>query len=556
MRIHTEGVDTMDTTGNEREGKLRTEQQQDETNSAFDENVIESRFRTLSDSIPQLIWTNDTLGRANYFNRRWFDFSGLTFDQCYGLGWQAMVHPDDFSHSLSKWESAFATGEIFDVEYRLRRFDGVFRWHIGRNVPLWDAQGEVVAWFGTATDIDDLKRAESAQRESEERFRLLVDGTKDYAMFLMDFERRVVHWNPGAQRLFGYTPQQILGHSSDVIFTSEDIMAGAPQEEAETALRQGSAADNRWHLRRDGSVFWADGLLTSLYYESGQPRGFAKIVRDATAERESREALRLAHDDLELRVQERTRELSEEIARRKQLEEERKRLMLRVVNVQEEERGRISRELHDNLGQHLTAIMLGIQALQVKQGPSSEDGANGTSLASGSVHKPLTELSRLFGMISDLTGIAHRLAWELRPPVLDNVGLEAALQQYVRNFAHGPLKTDFVSRLPEGETGISGDAETALYRVTQEALSNVLRHANATQVSVVLEQRENFVTVIIEDNGQGFDVDAVGDKDRLGLVGMRERLELIDGSLEIESVPEQGTTIYTRAPLDTTPFPR
>ena len=118
----------------------------------------ESRFRTLANSVPQLIWTNSADGKANYFNHRWYEYSGLSYDQSYGKGWEAIVHPADAPSSKYKWEKALAAGETFETEYRLRRHDGSYCWFIGRNVPLKDDAGKITGWFGSATDIEDLKK--------------------------------------------------------------------------------------------------------------------------------------------------------------------------------------------------------------------------------------------------------------------------------------------------------------------------------------------------------------------------------------------------------------
>jgi PAS domain S-box-containing protein len=129
----------------------------------------EAGFRTLTDAVPQVIWTNDTDGTASYFNQRWYEYSGLSKEESAGLGWQAIVHPDDASDSVARWRQALAAGEVFDTEYRLRRADGVYRWFIGRNVPLLDEQRMVRGWFGSATDIEEIKQAQEALREADHR---------------------------------------------------------------------------------------------------------------------------------------------------------------------------------------------------------------------------------------------------------------------------------------------------------------------------------------------------------------------------------------------------
>jgi PAS domain S-box-containing protein len=501
-------------------------------------NNSEAKFRTLLDVLPHIIWSNAADGTAEYFNHRWFEYTGLTLDESVGLGWQRVVHPDDAPTSVLRWQRALALGQIFDTEYRLRRSDGVYRWHICRNIPLQDRNGRVNGWLGTATDIQDLKMAEEALRESEERFRFLVEGTRDYAMFLTDPQRRIIHWNNGAERIFGYTRQEIIGTSADIIFTPEDIAGGEPAKEAMTALATGSANDKRWHLRADGSRFWADGVMTRLDDASGNLRGFAKIARDETRERQAEQALEQAHRDLqqahevlEQRVAERTRELAE-------LNSERQELLQQILTTQEQERRRISRELHDQLGQQLTALTLRLNLLE----------------------RELTDQPRLLQAVRSLADLlaqtsetVRSLALQLRPPALDLVGLSETLRNYVQdwgnrfnlNVHYQSLGMDSV-RLPE-------TVEIVIYRIVQEALTNVLRHARATQVSVLLDRRENQVVVIIEDNGIGFDVaraqELAVSQRSLGLLSMRERASLVRGTLEIESLPDVGTTVFVHIPF-------
>ncbi len=142
----------------------------------------EGRFRTLADAVPQVIWANDAEGKANYFNGRWFEYTGLSFKESANLGWQAIVHPDDAPASVEHWQRALAAGEVFDTDYRLRRADGVYRWHIGRNVPLKDEAGHVLGWFGSATDTEDLVHAR-AQAQA-------ANAAKDHFLAVLSHELR------------------------------------------------------------------------------------------------------------------------------------------------------------------------------------------------------------------------------------------------------------------------------------------------------------------------------------------------------------------------------
>jgi PAS domain S-box-containing protein len=132
----------------------------------------------------------------------------------------------------------------------------------------------------------------AALRDSEARFRLVVESATDYAIFTMDLERRVTGWNAGAERVLGWPEEEILGRSADAIFTPEDRKAGAPEEEARAAVGDGRAEDVRWHLRRDGSRFWANGVMLPLRDDAGAIQGLLKILRDKTAEKRAADELR------------------------------------------------------------------------------------------------------------------------------------------------------------------------------------------------------------------------------------------------------------------------
>ncbi|MBD3583068.1 CheR family methyltransferase [Flavobacterium selenitireducens] len=195
----------------------------------------EARFRTLTDAVPQIIWTNNTKGTANYFNERWYTYSGLNYEQSAGLGWEAIVHPEDAPESTVRWQQSLDAGKTFDTEYRLRDKDGNYNWFIGRNVPLHNESGEIIGWFGSATDIENLKQAEYALHESRERLRVTVESATDFAIMTYNTEEKTEGWNSGASRIFGYPEEEILGKSAHIIFTLEDRADGIPELEFRNA---------------------------------------------------------------------------------------------------------------------------------------------------------------------------------------------------------------------------------------------------------------------------------------------------------------------------------
>lgn len=208
-------------------------------------------------------------------------------------------------------------------------------------------------------------------------------------------------------------------------------------------------------------------------------------------------------------------------------------LSRRLVQVQETERRHIARELHDEAGQSLTSLMVGLRLLERDVGHPEN---------------VIERVNQLKSMTNDVLENLHRLAINLRPASLDHLGLIAALRQYIETFSRQyNIKTQFEvvglddKRLPP-------TVETNLYRIVQEALTNVVRHARASRVDVLLERRGDQMVTIIEDNGVGFDAEAAGQSGRLGLLGMRERAEMLGGTLAIESTIGSNTTIYVEVP--------
>jgi PAS domain S-box-containing protein len=343
--------------------------------------------------------------------------------------------------------------------------------------------------------------------DTRDRLQLLTDSFDDVAIILVDKEGNVEDWNPGAEAIFEFKEANILGKSADAIFTPEDRADHIPEKERATALRTGRASDERWHMREDGSRFFASGVMVPLY-RGAVHQGFAKIARDLTSSIEAE-------------------------ANRVELE-----MLKRLVEAQEAERTRIARDLHDTLGQQITALRLKIEALKATRSSESE-------LVS-MVDEAQAQAKQLDDEVSFMT-------WELRPTALDNLGLKNALGNFVKEWSKNyGIEAKFHSaRLKKSR--LASEIEINLYRIAQEALNNVVKHAKASKVDVMLEYGKENVVLIVEDNGAGFDVKAAERRarkaNRLGLVGMRERAALLGGTLQIESARLKGTTVMARVPI-------
>ena len=301
--------------------------------------------------------------------------------------------------------------------------------------------------------------------------RLLIDSAVDYAIFTMTEDGHIDFWNAGAERMFGYGTDEI-DRPECVACCSRRRIARPGHSRRSSKVRDTMAAplDERFHVRKNGTRFFCSGVTTRLGNDAAL--GFVKIARDLTPQRDAADALSKANAGLEARVAQRTHDLQQQIVQRTTAQEHVTDLMHKLVSAQEEQRARIARDLHDQLGQQLTTLRLTLERLRDRA----------TSI------KPADDdLSRALQLTQQIDKEVDFLAWELRPAVLDDLGLAAALPQFVRDWsAHYGIPAEVrTSAVANGQ--LSRDVEVTFYRIAQEALNNVVKHAHATRADVLLE---------------------------------------------------------------------
>lgn len=219
-------------------------------------------------------------------------------------GFYEIVHPDEREQVIASFNATLHEGVHLDTEFRVVWPDGSEHWLLDRGELAKDDQGHPIYLTGACVDINDRKKAEQLLGENEERFRLYAANVRDYALMQLDPEGRIVSWNTGAERVLGYTESEILGQFSRILFTPEDNAKGEAENEIERARSTGRSMDDRWHVRKDGTRFWASGILTSMADEKGRPWGFAKVMRDETERRQADEQLRASLDEKQALLQE------------------------------------------------------------------------------------------------------------------------------------------------------------------------------------------------------------------------------------------------------------
>ncbi|MFJ4862224.1 PAS domain S-box protein [Streptomyces sp. NPDC088748] len=336
----------------------------------------------------------------------------------------------------------------------------------------------------------------AALAPTETAFTLLVTSVLDYGIFMLDPEGHVTSWNAGAERIKGFRAADIIGQHFSVFYPPEDIAARKPHLELETAIAEGRLEDEGWRIRKDGSRFWANVVITPLFDETGALRGFGKVTRDMTERRAAEQALT-----------------------------ERRRLFTHLVQAQELERRRIAWDVHDDSIQAMVAVGMRLQLLADRTG---EPYAR--------------ELSLLDASVREAVGRLRNLTFRLQPPGIDRHGLVGALSRHLDDVVAGswglePALEHDLEKEPAPETAIT------VFRIVQEALLNVRKHARARTVRVGVAAENGGLRVRVADDGTGYVAVAHRSQEHFGLMEMRERAETAGGWWTLSSEPGTGTTV-------------
>jgi PAS domain S-box-containing protein len=368
---------------------------------------------------------------------------------------------------------------------------------------------------------------------SEQLFRLMLDNIVDYAMFVVDLDGTIASWNPGVGRLLGYRETEFVGQPASLIFVPEDVARNVPSLELQKAAAEGRCEDRRWHVRKDGSRFWANGMLLALPNDGSGPVAFAKVLRDETKHKldqervqESEKSLRQLNRTLDKRVEQRTAEL-------RAAENALQQLAAQLMRAQYQERRRLARVLHDHLQQLLIGVQMHCRVVHDKLAGTPEGAALGRAVAS----------------LQESVEVTRTLAVELFPPVLQELGLPAGLkwlatqmrEQHglqVHVHAHDPLPNCCTEELRD-----------FLFQSARELLLNVVKHAETSRASLDLTARGRHLTLAVRDEGAGFDLNHVRNRQSFGLFQIRQHLTVLGGTFQVDSAPGRGTRAVLKVPV-------
>jgi PAS domain S-box-containing protein len=371
---------------------------------------------------------------------------------------------------------------------------------------------------------------ELALRESHAPFRLLVEAVQDYAIFILNPEGNVSTWNIGAERIKGYKADDIVGRHFSCFYPEEDVRNGKPARELVAATKEGRFEDEGWRVRKDGSRFWANVIITAIKDDSAKLLGFAKITRDVTERMQTQKVLE--SEVAERRDAERRFQSSEKSLRQ---------LSLHLLRTQDEERRRIGRDLHDSLGQYLAVLKMKLDSVASLIGQKQDEMAR--------------EFGQCIRLMEDSIREVRTVSYLLYPPMLEEMGLKSAIPWYLDGFStRSGVKTTFEVQTEFGR--LPRESELALFRVLQEGLTNVHRHSGSPTAHVRLLLRDGMAILEIEDNGKGIRPELLAEFCQewmgglgIGVRGMNERMRQLGGRLELAS-NEGGTTVTAKVPAE------
>jgi PAS domain S-box-containing protein len=396
---------------------------------------------------------------------------------------------------------------------RLERANGEYRWFLIRIAPVLDQQGNLIKRYGVAIDIEERKRAEEKLKQSESQLaeaqRLAHVGSWDY-----DLRTNKVTWSDELYRIFGLQPGTIEIAGDAMPFIHPDDRDLVFRTVANAIKNRESYSFYHRGLRSDGDerIVHSRGFIVSD--ENGDPIKVVGASQDVTELKRAEEKLKATSEQLRA-------------------------LSARLQSAREEEGTRIARELHDELGSALTSLRWGLDEID------STLSKNATKGDANTMHRKIAALTTL---VEGTVHTVRRISSELRPSILDDIGLVATLEWEIQKFERRTGITCHFDSF-DRDVHLTREQSTAVFRIFQEALTNVIRHAGATTVEIRVKEKKGEFVLQIEDNGKGMTESDISGTESLGLLGMRERAHLIGGEVRITSAEGGGTAVAVHLPI-------
>lgn len=474
----------------------------------------EERYRSLVQDMPVLVCRFLPDGTLTFVNSNFCDYFDRKRKTLIGQKFFQFIPEKDRQGVMDRFASLSRENPVVTYEHKVVGSDGTNRWQHRMDRALFDETGDLTEYQCLGLDVTERKEAEEALRESEKRYKQLLNHAPA-GIYEVDFlKQRFLAVNDVMCEYTGYSEEEFLSMAPEKILSDDGKRLYAQRVRGMMAGENLPEAVEYKIITKGGQELWVE-LNTNPVYENGKIKGATAVVHDMTERRKVEQALRQS--------EERLRSLSTEL-----------------IKAQEKERRRLSGELHDELGQSLAILKHRVRSigksLHSKQPPAEID------------------LGAAVELIEQVIEKVRQIARDLNPPFLDDLGLCPALRFLTDNLAEEcqiPVSLDLI----ETDAFLSKEAARIIYRICQEALTNIVKHSEATQVNLKMTRENESLSVLIEDDGKGFDAPAVKARDPkqtgLGLSVMQERAYLIGGTLEIASHLEgAGTKVSLTIPLE------
>jgi PAS domain S-box-containing protein len=468
-------------------------------------------YFSLFSGFPNLVWRSDTTGACDYLNQAWLEYTGRKQDAEFGAGWLEGVHPDERARWRGIIAETFPAQKTFEYEFRLRRADGTFGSIICNGRPYYDMQGKFAGYLCACYDNTARRAMESALKESEARYQGMTANVPGMVFELLrDTAGRLSfsYVSEGAETLTGVSEAALTADSAAFF----DLVAEGERPHLEATLEASAAQMSNWtwsgriHPRHESTERWISIRARPRQAEKGGVLWDGVVFDDTQS--------RLGQVELE-RSREELRELSRHLQ-----------------TVREEEKQRIAREVHDELGATLSVLKMDLESLEAHLPAGLEEAR--------------AKRSAMIQLVDSAVATTRKIVTDLRPSILDDLGLAAALRWQIGEYEkHTKLRLHF--EMPEPDVAIDRERGLALFRIFQETITNVARHANAANAWITLAQTDRAYVLTVRDDGGGISEEDLRKPTSHGVRGMRERAQHFGGNLSVSSTAD-GTTVVVTIP--------
>jgi PAS domain S-box-containing protein len=463
------------------------------------------RFELIAKTTNDAVWETDLETNESWGNEMHQQMYGLTMQDPVPTfdAWCNHLYPDDRNKILKSLDAALKSKRnTWVTEYRFIKGNGEIIDIYDRTYIQRDEQGKPIRMMGSMMNITERKKAEKALQQSEEKYRTLVEQAND-GIFIADQSGKFIIVNTAGSRLSQYSKEELAGMTIYDIADPEELKV-KPFRFEEMKSEQGARSERKLR-KKDGTLI--DIEINAKFLSDGR---FLAFIRDITEQKKAQEEINNSYRAI-------------------------RKLSSHLQNAREEERIHIAREIHDELGQQLTVLKMDISWLNKKMKALNEPVL-------------IEKTNEILLMLNDTVNTVRRISSDLRPGLLDDLGLAAAIEWHLQEFGkRSGINTEFVTQ--ETEVIIPQTLKTGLFRIFQESITNIARHAEATDVVVELFIEEATISMSITDNGKGFDVTAIGRKKTLGVLGMQERTVMMGGKFRIRRNPEKGMKVEVNVPI-------